>query len=403
MYPSLEDICLRNKRVFLRSDFNVPLRNGAIADDTRLVQGLPTLNYILSQGASVVVCSHLGRPRVAFDSSFSLRPVFNYLKQHLGDYSVHFAPEGINQNSLQSARHLRPGEVLLLDNVRFYKEETQNDSDFAALLARHGQVYVNDAFGTAHRSHASTTGCVPLFKERAMGLLLAQEIKQITRLIDTKALSSIGILGGAKVSDKIGLIDALLQEMSVLLIGGAMANTFLAAKHLGANVSLGSSLVEEDKIDIAQNILVRAKRMGKSIVLPLDCVVGDALAAYVKHIIADPLHLEAPWRALDIGPKTVALFCTYINKARRILWNGPLGAYEWDPFAKGSIEIAKSVAQATQNGAFSLIGGGDSIALIKQNNLETHISHISTGGGALLSFLENKTLAALDALKHVND
>ncbi len=383
---TVRDIDVRNKRVLTRVDFNVPIKDGKVTDDTRIVASLPTIRYLVEQGAKVILMSHLGRPKGREEKS-SLRPVAARLEQLLGR-PVMFAPDTIGPEVKQIVDQMKPGDVVLLENVRFYPEEEKNDPEFAKKLASLGDVYVNDAFGSAHRAHASTEG-VAKYLPAVSGFLMEKELNYLGQALANPAHPFVAILGGAKVSDKIKVIENLLPKVDSLLIGGGMANTFLAGK--GLNV--GESLVENDKLDVAKDLLQKG---GSKIVLPVDVVVADKFDPNAQTKIVPVDQVPASWRILDVGPKTVQDFEKILSAAKTVVWNGPLGVFEMPPFAKGTIEIAKRLANSN---ATTIIGGGDSAAAVEQAGVADKMTHISTGGGASLEFLEGRTLPGVAALQ----
>jgi phosphoglycerate kinase len=383
---TVRDYDFKGKRVLVRVDFNVPIKGGKVADDTRIQASLPNLRYLLDQGAGIILCSHLGRPKGKPEPEFSLRPVAGHLAGLLGR-PVGFVETCIGADAKAAAAALRPGEVLLLENTRFYKEEEKNDPAFAKELASLAEVYVNDAFGSAHRAHASTEG-VARHLPAVAGFLMEQELAYLGKALASTEKPFVAILGGAKISDKIGVVESLLARADRLLIGGGMANTFLAAKGL----AMADSLVEADSVEKAKDIL---KNTGERLLLPTDVVVGDKFEAGAARKVVAVEAIPAGWRAMDIGPKTIETFSTALKGARLIVWNGPMGVFEFPAFAAGTQAIARAVAES---GGTSVIGGGDSVAAVKQAGVADRITHISTGGGASLEFLEGQTLPGVAAL-----
>ncbi len=387
----LEDIEFSGKTVFLRVDFNVPLDDkGGIRDDTRIRAALPTINYLLSQSAKLVIASHLGRPKGQFNPKFSLKPVAERLSQLIGR-EVKLAPGVIGSEVERLKKDLKAGQALLLENVRFHAEETANDASFAEKLARGIDVYVNDAFGACHRAHASVVAIAQCVREKAAGYLLEKEIDYLSRAIRTPEKPYVAILGGAKVSDKIPVIESLLNKADHILIGGAMAYTFFKAQGL----DVGKSLVEEELRDKALEILKRATQKKVDFVLPLDHLLASALDKEAATEVASSFPFPADKMAVDIGPQTIKKYTGIIAAAKTIFWNGPLGVFEIGKFSQGTVKIAKAVAQAK---AMSIVGGGDSIAAVKKAGVSSKISHISTGGGASLEYLAMGTLPGIEAL-----
>jgi phosphoglycerate kinase len=397
---SIRDLNLEHKHVFMRVDFNVPLTDDGseITDDTRIKETLPTIEYALRHKAKLILASHLGRPKGKVNLKYSLRPVVDRLRtlldQRLGvKTNVAFAPDCVGDIPKEMARQQESGQVLVLENLRFHAEEEKNDPEFSKQLASLCDVYVNDAFGSAHRAHASTEGITHFVKQSAAGLLMEKELNYLGKALESPTRPFVAILGGAKVSDKIEVIDNLLSKVDALLIGGGMAYTFLKAK----GQEVGKSLVEADKIDVAKEALAKAKAKGVRVLLPVDHVLADKSAADAQtKIFEGDGPFPADWMALDIGPKTVALFEKEIGDAATIVWNGPMGVFEMPAFAVGTTKIAKAVA--ANKSAISIVGGGDSVAAVKQAGVVDQIKHISTGGGASLEFLEGKKLPGVEAL-----
>ncbi len=379
------DLDVKGNKVLVRVDFNVPIADGTVGDDSRIQAALPTIQYLLDQGAAVILCSHLGRPK-GVDLTFSMKPVAEHLAT-LIDAPVMFAEDCIGEKAEAAAAELEPGQVLVLENTRFHDGEKKNDPEMAKGLAALADLYVNDAFGSAHRAHASTAG-VTDYLPAAAGFLLEKEIKYLGNAIADPERPFVTILGGAKVSDKIGVIENLLEKSDRILIGGGMANTFFKAQ----GYEMADSLVEEDVIDTAKALLDKA---GGKLVLPVDVVIADAFAADASDQVMDMGDVPAGWRVLDIGPRTVAAFGEIIAGAGTVVWNGPMGVFEFEKFAQGTFAIAKAVSIS---GATSIIGGGDSISAINKSGLDDKITHISTGGGASLEMLEGKILPGLAAL-----
>lgn len=387
---------LLGKKVLMRVDFNVPLdkQTLAVTDDKRIREAIPTIQYVLDKGGSVILMSHLGRPKAGPEDKYSLRHTISAIQKYLKGEII-FADDCISEDAYTKSANLQPGQVLLLENVRFYPEEEKGDADFAAKLAKHGDVYVNDAFGTAHRAHASTTIVAQHFPNtKYAGFLLAKEIDMAERVLSKSEKPVTAIMGGAKVSDKILIIDRLLDKIDYLLIGGGMAYTFLRARGL----KVGTSLVETDKIALAAQILKDARAKDVTVLLPLDSVVADKFAADATTKIANSEDMPDDMMGLDIGPRTFEAFFDTIMNSKTILWNGPMGVFEMEKFAAGTNAIAQAVVKATENGAFSLIGGGDSAAAIAKAKLEDKVSYVSTGGGALLEYMEGKVLPGIAAL-----
>ncbi|MBE0643743.1 MAG: phosphoglycerate kinase [Bacteroidetes bacterium] len=391
---TIRDAALQGKRALTRVDFNVPLNaDQVITDDTRIEASLPTINAMIERGAAVILMSHLGRPKGKVNPAYSLRPVAARLSELLGR-PVGFAPDCIGGEVEAMAAALQPGDVLLLENLRFHAEEEANDPHFARALAELGDVYVNDAFGTAHRAHASTEGVTHFLKPALAGLLMEKEIDYLGRAVGNPERPYLAILGGAKISGKIDVISNLLRKVDTLLIGGGMMFTFLKAQ----GFEIGRSLLEEDKLELARQILDQASRDNKQLLLPIDTVVGKEFSNETEILTVPVSEIPADMMGLDIGPESIALFARHIADAKTIVWNGPMGVFEMPNFARGTFAVADALVQATKNGAITVIGGGDSAAAINQAGLEHEVSHVSTGGGASLELLEGKTLPGLDAL-----
>ncbi|MCS7003743.1 MAG: phosphoglycerate kinase [Cytophagales bacterium] len=383
----------QGKRALVRVDFNVPLDSSyKVTDNTRIVAALPTIKKILADGGSAVLMSHLGRPKGA-EEKYSLKHVVGELSSLLGK-PVQFADDCISEKAFEMSSNLKPGEVLLLENLRFYKEEEKGDEAFAQKLAKHGNVWVNDAFGTAHRAHASTTVVAKFMPDSVCGYLIQAELENASKVLDSVVKPYTAIMGGAKISDKILIIERLLDKVDNLIIGGAMSYTFFKA--MGGNV--GNSLVENDKLDLAVSLVEKAKAKGVKLILPADSVIADKFDNNANTKIAENRSIPDGWSGLDIGPKAIQEFSDVIKQSKTILWNGPMGVFEMPNFAKGTAAIAEAVVEATQKGAFSLIGGGDSAAAVNMLGYADKVSFVSTGGGALLEYMEGKVLPGVAAL-----
>jgi phosphoglycerate kinase len=391
---TIKDLALRGKRVFIRVDFNVPLKDGVVTDDTRIRETLPTLKLAIEKGGRLVLASHLGRPKGGPDPKYSLKPAAKKLEELLGK-PVAFAPDCVGPEAESMSKALKDGDVLVLENVRFHPEEEKNDEAFSKKLAALCDgIFVCDAFGSAHRAHASVVGITKFVKQSAAGLLMEKEITYIGKAISNPTRPFVAILGGAKVSDKIEVVENLMKIADAMLIGGGMAYTFLKAQGLG----IGKSLVEADKIDLAKKILADAKQKNFKFLLPSDNVVVPEFKADAPSKLVDVNATPDDQMGLDIGPKTIVAYKAEIAKAKTIVWNGPMGVFEMPAFAKGTLEIAKAVAAATTAGAISIIGGGDSVAAVHQSGVAKQISHISTGGGASLEYLGGRKLPGVEAL-----
>jgi phosphoglycerate kinase len=390
----LRSLEVGGRRVLMRVDYNVPLAAGAVADDTRIRASLPTLEYLRGKGARIVLMSHLGRPKGMRKPEFGLAPVARRLGELLGE-EVALAPDCIGPEVEAQAAALAPGRVLLLENLRFHPEEEKNDPLFAAALARLGDVYVNDAFGTAHRAHASTTGVPAILAEKAPGFLMERELRYLGSLLVAPGRPFVVLLGGAKVSGKITVIESLLPRLDTLIIGGAMMFTFWRAQ----GRETGRSLVEEDQIATAETVLRRAAELNREIVLPIDCVAATDLECATGARVAAAADLRADEIGADIGPASRERFLARLSGARTIFWNGPMGVFEREPFAAGTLAMAQGLAAAGERGATTVVGGGDSVAALNRMGLADRISHVSTGGGASLEFLEGRPLPGVVALE----
>jgi phosphoglycerate kinase len=392
---AVDDLNFAKKKALIRVDFNVPLdEKYNITDDNRIQGALPTINKILKDGGAVILMSHLGRPKDGPTEKYSLKHIVKHLSDVL-HVNVQFADDCIGQQAVEKAKNLKPGEVLLLENLRFYKEEEKGDEAFAEKLSKLGDVYVNDAFGTAHRAHASTAVIAKFFPgAKYFGYLMASELENAEKVLNNATKPFTAIMGGAKVSDKIELIEKLLEKVNNLIIGGGMAYTF--AKATGGKT--GNSLVEEDKLDLAKRLIEKARDKGVNLVLPTDSVIADKFDANANTDTAQNDNIKEGWMGLDIGPDSVNAFEKVISTSKTILWNGPMGVFEMDKFENGTKKVAEAVVKATKNGAFSLIGGGDSAAAVAKFGFEDQVSYVSTGGGALLEYMEGKELPGIKAI-----
>ena len=389
---TIEDIDVKGKRVLARCDFNVPLKDGEITNDKRIVAALPTIKYLMEHGAKVILCSHLGRPKGEYKPEFSLAPVAKKLSEYLGvEVKLAEDPEVVGENAKKLAAELKDGEVMLLENVRFRAEETKNEENFSKELASLADIFVNDAFGTAHRAHCSTTG-VAAYLPAVCGFLIQKEIKFMGGALANPKRPLVAILGGAKVSDKIGVISNLIDKCDTIIIGGGMAYTFM--KYLGH--SIGTSLLEADWIEKAGEMMADAKAKGVNFLIPVDNKVGKEYDENTESKIVNSDEIPDGWMGLDIGPKSMELFCDAIKGAGTVIWNGPMVVSEWDNFAAGTIAVANAVAES---GAISIIGGGDSVTAVTKLGFADKMSHLSTGGGASLEFLEGKELPGIAALQ----
>ena len=392
---TVKDLDVKGKKVLVRVDFNVPLskeNKGEIADDTRIKAALPTIDYLLENDAKVILMSHLGRPKGEANPEFALKPVAEWLENHYSD-KFHFlpSPEVVDDKVIEEVENLKEGELALLENTRYVGGETKNDEEFSKKLASLADLYVNDAFGTSHRAHSSNVGVASILPS-AVGFLIEKEIDVMGKALEDPEKPFVSILGGAKVSDKIGVIENLLTKVDTILIGGGMAYTFLKAQ----GKEIGKSLLEEDKMDLSLELLERAKEIGVEILLPVDVVIADEIAPGVETQIVDIDSIPADKEALDIGPKTAELFAEKIKAAKTVVWNGPMGVFEIKEFSNGTNEVAKALAEAD---ATTIVGGGDSALAIEMAGLKDKITHVSTGGGASLEFLEGKDLPGISAIE----
>ncbi|MFO7851384.1 MAG: phosphoglycerate kinase [Bacteroidota bacterium] len=393
---NISSYSFKDKKAIVRVDFNVPLNSDfQVTDNTRIKGALPTIKKIVEDGGAAVLMSHLGRPKKGPEEKFSLKHIVPELEK-LIDREVKFAPDCIGDETLKMKESLKPGDILLLENLRFYKEETKGDEDFAAKLAEGCDVYVNDAFGTAHRAHASTTIVAHFFPdEKLFGFLINKELESMDKVMYDSEKPFTAIMGGAKVSDKILIIENLLGRVNNLIIGGAMAYTFIKAR----GGKIGNSLCEEDKLDMANDIIKWAREKNVKLYLPEDSVIADKVDEDARSSQSDSDSIDEGWMGLDIGEKAIEEYKKVIEESKTILWNGPMGVFEIEKFSRGTSEIAKAIAEASGKGAFSLIGGGDSVAAINKNKLADKVSYVSTGGGAMLEYMEGKTLPGIAAVR----
>lgn len=390
---TIRDVDLEGKKVVMRVDFNVPLDNGVITDDNRIVQALPSIKYVTEHGGLCILLSHLGRPKGEPKPEFSLKPVAEYLKK-LVDTRVHFGSDCIGDGAKKAIDAAKPGEIVLLENVRFHAGETKNDEYFSKQLAELGDLFINDAFGSSHRAHCSVAGITEFLQPAAAGFLLEKEIKYLEGAVNDPNRPFVAVLGGAKVSDKIGVIENLLGKVDTIIVGGGMTYTFYKAKGL----PIGKSLLEEDKVGLAGELMKKAKDKSVDLKLPIDSIVADDFKNEANHKEVGEDGIPDGWLAMDIGSKTQKLFGDIVRNAKTVLWNGPMGVFEMDNFAKGTFAIARAMADATEKGATTIIGGGDSASAIKKAGLAEQVSHVSTGGGASLEYLEGKELPGITSL-----
>ncbi|MGL5258121.1 MAG: phosphoglycerate kinase [Proteocatella sp.] len=390
---TIEDIQLSGKKALVRCDFNVPLKDGEITDLNRIYGALPTIKYLMDNGARVILCSHLGKPKNGYEKVFSLEPVAKKLSELLGKEVVFAADEEVvGANAREAASKMQDGDVMLIENTRFRKEETKNEENFSKELASLADIFVNDAFGTAHRAHCSTVGAGEFLQERVCGYLIQKELKFLGEAVESPKRPFTAILGGAKVSDKIAVIEKLLDKVDTLIIGGGMAYTFLKAQ----GYKIGSSLVEEEKIEYAKEMIMQAKAKGVDMLLPVDNVTADKFSPDAQPVVTSDQNIEDGYMGLDIGPKTIELYVEKVKASSTIIWNGPMGVFEFENFAKGTLAIAQNMAELKD--AVTVIGGGDSAAAVNQLGFGDKMTHVSTGGGASLEFLEGKELPGIVSL-----
>lgn len=391
---TLKDFNFQNKKALIRVDFNVPLNEAfEVTDATRIQAAKSTIIDVLESGGSAILMSHLGRPK-GVEEQFSLKHIVSKVTEVLG-VQVKFVDDCVGETVEEVATNLQPGEVLLLENLRFYSEEKKGDKDFAEKLSKLGDIYINDAFGTAHRAHASTAIIAEFFSgNKCFGNLLAKEIESIDKVLNNSEKPVLAILGGAKVSSKITVIENILDKVDHLMIGGGMTFTFIKAQ----GGSIGDSICEDDKMELALDILMQAKAKGVQVHIPVDVVAANKFSNDAETQVVEVSKIPDGWQGLDVGPKTIENFDTVVNQSKTILWNGPLGVFEMESFSKGTIELGNSIDNATQNGTFSLVGGGDSVAAVKQFGFADKVSYVSTGGGAMLEMLEGKTLPGIEAI-----
>jgi phosphoglycerate kinase len=390
---TLKDVDVEGKKVLMRVDFNVPIEDGKIGDDNRIVQALPSIKYVIEHGGKLILMSHLGRPGGEVDEDLSLKPVAEHL-QTLIDTKVYFAKDCIGEEATSVIEQAQEGEIVLLENVRFHPGEKGNDESFCKKLADHGDLFCNDAFGSSHRAHSSVAGVTRYLQPAVSGFLLEKEIKYLSDSVNNPKQPFVAILGGAKVSDKIGVIENLLNKVDTIIVGGGMTYTFYKAKGL----PIGDSLVEEDKVALAAELMEKADEKGVKFMLPMDSVAAKEFKNDAEHKVVGEDGIEDGWMGVDIGPQSSISFGNIIKNAQTVVWNGPMGVFEMENYADGTNAVAKALAEATKLGATTIIGGGDSAAAIKQAGLEDAVSHVSTGGGASLMFLEGKDLPGVVAL-----
>lgn len=390
---TITDLDLRGKHVVMRVDFNVPMEDGVITDDNRITEALPSINHVLSHGGLLILLSHFGRPKTAADIEYSLKPVADYLATKVSA-KVHFASDCVGEAAKAAIATAKPGEIVVMENVRFHPAETKNDPAFSKQLAELGDVFVNDAFGSSHRAHSSVAGITDFLQPAAAGFLLEKEIRYLSDAILQPKRPFVAILGGAKVSDKIPVIENLIDKVDTIIVGGGMTYTFYKALGL----PIGNSLLEADRVELAAELMAKAKAKGVRFLLPVDSTVAREFKNDTEFKTVGQDGIEAGWMALDIGPVTIARYREAILNAGTVVWNGPMGVFEMDNFAKGTFAVAQALADATASGAITIIGGGDSAAAIKKAGLDTAVTHVSTGGGASLEYLEGKILPGIECL-----
>ncbi|KPP95260.1 MAG: phosphoglycerate kinase Pgk [Bacteroidetes bacterium HLUCCA01] len=390
---TIEDLDVKGKNVVMRVDFNVPVADGVITDDNRITAALKSINYVTERGGKVILLSHFGRPKSPDDKEFSLKLVADYLAGKVAA-KVHFAGDCIGEEATRVINEAGFGEIVLLENVRFHKGETKNDIEFSKALAAHGDVFVNDAFGSSHRAHSSVAGITGFLQPAAAGYLLEKEIRYLSDSVNAPKRPFVAVLGGAKVSDKIPVIENLISKVDTIIVGGGMTYTFYKAKGL----PIGNSKLEEDRVELAGELMRKAEAKGVKLLLPVDSVVSQEFSNDTPIKTVEEDGIEDGWMALDIGPKSVSLFSDVIRQAGTVIWNGPMGVFEMSNFSNGTFAVARSLAEATAKGTISIIGGGDSAAAIKKAGLDDKVTHVSTGGGASLEYLEGKELPGITAL-----
>jgi phosphoglycerate kinase len=390
---TITDLDVKGKRVVMRVDFNVPMENGVITDDNRITEALPSINHVLSHGGLLILLSHFGRPKTAADIDYSLKPVADYLATKVSA-TVHFAADCVGDVAKAAIAAAKPGEIVVMENVRFHPAETKNDPQFSKQLAELGDLFVNDAFGSSHRAHSSVAGITDFLQPAAAGFLLEKEIRYLSDAILQPKRPFVAILGGAKVSDKIPVIENLIDKVDTIIVGGGMTYTFYKALGL----PIGQSLLEADRVELAAELMAKAKAKGIRFMLPVDSTVSREFKNDTEHKTVGQDGIQDGWMALDIGPVTIARFREAILNAGTVVWNGPMGVFEMDNFAKGTFAVAQALADATASGAITIIGGGDSAAAIKKAGLDGAVTHVSTGGGASLEYLEGKVLPGIECL-----